>query len=44
MDNFEVAKYNGKWSIFDKISKTFSCIGMGKKYCTERVKELNKRG
>lgn len=40
-DDFEAAKYNGKWSVFDKVSRTYSNIGVGKKKATEKAKELN---
>ena len=39
--NFVPEKYHGKWAIYCKRSNTFSNIGKGKKYCTERAKELN---
>lgn len=38
---FEVAKYNGKWAVFAKASRTFSDIGRGRKLCQQRVLELN---
>lgn len=40
-NGFEAAKYEGKWSVFDKNSRTFSNIGIGKKKATEKAKELN---
>ena len=39
---WEPAKYHGKWSVFDRVSNTFSHIGKGKKFCTEKARELNK--
>ena len=38
---FELAKYGNKWAVYDKVTRTFSCIGSGKKNCEERVKQLN---
>lgn len=40
-NDFEAAKYQGKWSVFDKGSKTFSHIGVGKKKASAKAKELN---
>lgn len=39
--SFEAAKYENKWAVFDKISKTFSFIGSGKWFCEKKAKELN---
>lgn len=39
--NFEVAKYHNKWAVYCKRSNTFSSIGKGKKYCEEKVRQLN---
>lgn len=40
---YEVAKYQNKWSVFDRESRTFSFIGKGKKFCENKVKELNNK-
>lgn len=40
-NSFEAAKYQGKWSVFDKDSKTFSHIGVGKRNASKKAKELN---
>lgn len=40
-NDFEPAKYNGKWSVYDKASRTFSNIGIGKKKATNKANELN---
>jgi len=39
--SFEAAKYGNKWGVFDKVSKTFSFIGSGKRFCEKKAKELN---
>lgn len=39
--SFEAAKYENKWAVFDKVSKTFSFIGSGKRFCQQKAKELN---
>lgn len=39
---WEPAKYHGKWAVYDPVSNTFSHIGKGKKFCTEKANELNK--
>jgi len=38
---FEAAKYGNKWAVFDTVSRTFSCIGYGKRFCEKKAKELN---
>ena len=38
---FEVAKYNGKWAVFDKVSRTYTYIGKGRKFCENKSSELN---
>ena len=40
-NDFEAAKYQGKWSIFDNGSRTYSHIGVGKKKAIAKAKELN---
>jgi hypothetical protein len=40
-NDFEPAKYNGKWSVYDKTSRTFSNIGIGKKKAANKANELN---
>ena len=40
-DDFEPAKYQGKWSVYDKKSRTFSNIGVGKKKAHSKAQELN---
>ena len=40
-NDFEAAKYQGKWSVFDNGSRTYSHIGVGKKKATAKAKELN---
>lgn len=37
---YEAAKYQGKWAVYDKVSRTFSHIGKGKKFCIAKAKEL----
>ena len=39
--NFELAKYGGRWAVFSRISRTYDFIGKGKKFCINKVKELN---
>ncbi|SEA79770.1 hypothetical protein SAMN04487851_11463 [Prevotella sp. tc2-28] len=39
--SFETAKYHNKWVVFDKVSRTFTDIGKGRKFCEKRVLELN---
>lgn len=41
MRSFELAKYRNKWAVFDNVTRTFAYIGMGKKFCEKKVKELN---
>jgi hypothetical protein len=36
-----VAKYKGKWAVFDTVSRTFNWIGRGKRFCEKKAKELN---
>lgn len=40
-DDFEAGKYQGKWSVFSKPSRTFSHIGIGKKKAIKKARELN---
>lgn len=40
-DDFEAAKYGRFWAVFEKVSRTFSYIGMGKKFCKKKAQELN---
>jgi len=40
-NDFEAAKYGNKWAVFDKVSRTFSFIGCGKRFCQKKAKELN---
>lgn len=40
-DNWELAKYGNKWAVFDRVSRTFSHIGEGKRFCQNKAKELN---
>ena len=39
--DFELAKYKGKWAVFDKRSRTFFFVGKGKRYCEGIVTSLN---
>ena len=39
--DYELAKYKGKWAVFDKTSRTYSFIGKGKKFCKRKVESLN---
>ena len=39
--DFELAKYHNKWAVFSKVTKTFDFIGKGKRFCENKVKELN---
>lgn len=41
MGDFELAKYKGKWAVFDRVSRTFSFIGKGKQFCKRKVMSLN---
>ena len=38
---FVAAKYENKWAVFDKTSRTFSHIGKGKIFCEKKARELN---
>ena len=38
---FELAKYKGKWSVFNKNSRLFFYIGRGKRNCQAVVNQLN---
>lgn len=40
-DDFEAAKYGRFWAVFDRVSRTFNHIGMGKKFCQKKAQELN---
>ena len=39
--DYELAKYKGKWAVFDKVSRMFYFVGMGKKFCKRKVESLN---
>jgi hypothetical protein len=39
---WEPAKYHNKWAVFDRVSRLFFYVGKGKKFCTEKARELNK--
>ncbi len=39
--DFELAKYKGKWAVYDNGSRTFSFIGKGKRFCKRKVISLN---
>jgi hypothetical protein len=39
--SFIAAKYENKWSVFDKTSRTFSYIGKGKRFCEKKARQLN---
>lgn len=39
--DFEIAKYNGKWAVYSRQSRTFNFIGYGKRFCAKKAKELN---
>lgn len=41
MKDFELAKYQGKWAVYAKTSRTFHFIGRGKRFCEKKVNELN---
>lgn len=41
MGDFELAKYKGKWAVFDRVSRTFSFTGKGKRFCKRKVMSLN---
>ena len=41
MGDFELAKYKGKWAVYDSRSRTFSFIGKGKRFCNRKVMTLN---
>lgn len=38
---FSVAKYHGKWAVYDETSRTYSFIGCGRAFCEKCVKKLN---
>lgn len=38
---FEATKYQGKWSVYDKVSCTFFNIGKGYKFCKQQADILN---
>lgn len=40
-NDFEAAKYGRYWAVYDKVSRTFDYIGMGKRFCEKKAKELN---
>ena len=40
---FELAKYNGRWAVFCKAARIFIYDGKGKKFCEQKVKELNSK-
>lgn len=39
---WEPAKWHNKWAVFDRVSRLFFYVGKGKKFCTEKARELNK--
>ena len=39
--DYELAKYQGKWAVYDSVSRTFSWIGKGKRFCQRKVMSLN---
>lgn len=39
--DFELAKYNGRLAVFSTKSRTFDFIGKGKRFCQQKVNELN---
>lgn len=38
---FIAAKYQNKWAVLDLVSRTFSHIGLGKRFCEKKALELN---
>ena len=42
-EDYELAKYQGKWAVYDKVSRTFSWIGKGKRFFMRKVLSLNER-
>ena len=40
-NQYQLAKYEGKWCVFSVQSRTFDFIGKGKRFCENKVKELN---
>ena len=38
---FVAAKYENKWAVLDRTSRTFSHIGKGKDFCEKKARELN---
>lgn len=40
-NDFEAAKYKGKWSVYDNRSQTFSHVGVGKKKANDKAREMN---
>ena len=39
---WEAAKWDRRiWAVFDNVSRTFSYIGKGKRFCEKKAKELN---
>jgi hypothetical protein len=42
MENqYSLAKYGNKWSVYSHQSRTYAFIGRGKDFCTRKVNELN---
>ena len=41
IQEFETAKYKGRWAVFAKTSRTYNWIGKGKDFCDEMCKMLN---
>ena len=43
-EGFELAKYDRRiWAVFEKRTRIFYYIGKGKRFCQNKVKELNSR-
>ncbi len=41
MKDFELAKYKNKWAVYGTRYRCFFFIGSGKKFCEQKVQELN---
>ena len=42
-EDYELVKYQGKWAVYDKVSRTYSYVGCGKRECMRKVSQLNDR-
>ena len=40
-NQYSLAKYGNKWSVYSHQSRTYAFIGRGKDFCARKVNELN---